>query len=407
MFELFVAKRYLRAKRKQVVISIITVISVIGVAAGVMALVVALAVNNGMRGTLERNFLGLTAHISIREKVRGEGISNWREIAARMRTLPHVVSAEPALYDTGALSGAANSSGVQIKGIWLESGAPPSALLARLKEGSLDELRAPGDPPRVILGSRLAEQVGGFTGKQVRLTIPYGKVTPFGVQPAFADLLVAGIFDSGVADIDSVFAFMELGQVQRLFSFGNVVNAIELTLDDIYAAPEVAARAEALLDDHLTAATWIELNQSLSEAFHLERVVTGITIGLILLVAALNILITLVMMVMEKHRDIAILMAMGARAAQIRRIFMLKGAIIGGLGTALGLLAGHALSYFADRYQWIRLSEVYSFRYVPFEPDWADSVWIAAVAMLVSLVATLYPARSATRIDPVEAMRYE
>jgi lipoprotein-releasing system permease protein len=406
MFELFVAKRYLRAKRKQVVISIITVISVIGVAAGVMALVVALAVNNGMRGTLERNFLGLTAHISIREKVRGEGISNWREIAARMRQLPHVTGAEPALYDTGALSGAANSSGVQIKGVSLESGAPP-ALLARLKEGSLDQLRARGDPPRVILGSRLAEQVGGFTGKQVRLTIPYGKVTPFGVQPAFADLLVVGIFDSGVADIDSVFAFMELGEVQRLFNFGDVVNAIELTLDDIYAAPDVAARAEALLDKNLTAATWIELNQSLSEAFHLERIVTGITIGLILLVAALNILITLVMMVMEKHRDIAILMAMGARAAQIRRIFMLKGAIIGVLGTAIGLMVGHALSYFADRYQWIRLSEVYSFRYVPFEPDWADSVWISAVAMLVSLVATLYPARSATCIDPVEAMRYE
>jgi lipoprotein-releasing system permease protein len=201
---------------------------------------------------------------------------------------------------------------------------------------------------------------------------------------------------------------MALGDVQRMFSFGDVVNAIELTLDDIYTAPEVAQRAEAMIDKDLAALTWLEQNQSISEAFRLERIVTGITIGLILLVAAMNILITLVMMVMEKHRDIAILLSMGARAAQIRRIFLLKGVIIGAYGTVIGLILGYTLSYLADRYQWIPMNEeVYSFRYVPFEPQWADGVWIAAFAIGVSLIATLYPARNATRIEPVEAMRYE
>ena len=201
---------------------------------------------------------------------------------------------------------------------------------------------------------------------------------------------------------------MTLEDVQRLFDYGDIVNAIELNLDDIYAAPEVAKQAEAVIGPDLQAITWEESNSTIREAFHMERIVTGITIGLILLVAALNILITLIMMVMEKHRDIAVLMSMGARAAQIRRIFLLKGAIIGGLGTGIGLVLGYTLSYFANRYQWIPLSaEVYSFSYVPFEPQWLDGIWITAVAIGVSLLATLYPARSATRIEPVEAMRYE
>ncbi len=408
MFELFIAKRYLRAKRKQVMISVITVISVIGVAAGVMALVIALAVNNGMRSTLERNFLGLTAHVSIQQREGREGIANWQGIAAKLRTLPHVKSAVPALYDAGALSGPRNSAGVTIKGISVEPDTPIPFTLEHLKKGSFQGLRDRGQPPPVILGTRLADMVGGFVGQQVRLTSPYGKLTPLGARPTFEDLRVVGIFESGVYEIDSLFAFMTLEDVQRMFDWGDIVNAIELNLDDIYAAPEVAKEAEAVIGPDLHAVTWEESNSTIREAFHMERIVTGITIGLILVVAAMNILITLVMMVMEKHRDIAVLMSMGARAAQIRRIFLLKGLIIGGLGTGIGLILGYTISYFANRYQWIPLSaEVYSFSYVPFEPQWLDGIWIAAVALAVSVIATLYPARSATRIEPVESMRYE
>jgi lipoprotein-releasing system permease protein len=325
-----------------------------------------------------------------------------------MREIPGVRGATPALYDSALMSGAINSTGVQIKGISVAPDTPVPDTLAHLKEGSFDGLRDKSGLPGVILGARLADQIGGFTGKQVRLLIPAGKITPLGPQPSFEDLRVVGIFESGVFEVDSAFAFMALEDVQRLFSYGDIVNSVELNLDDIYTAPEIAKHAEAVIDKDLTASTWQEQNQSLLEAFRLERIVTGITIGLILLVAAMNILITLVMMVMEKHRDIAILMSMGARASQIRRIFLLKGAIIGAIGTGIGLAAGYTLSYLADRYQWIPLNEqVYSFRYVPFEPQWTDGLWIAAVALGVSLVATLYPARSATRIEPVESMRYE
>jgi len=208
--------------------------------------------------------------------------------------------------------------------------------------------------------------------------------------------------------MDTAWIFMTLPDVQRLFGYGDVANSIELTLDDIAHTNDVAAKVSTMLDKDLKATTWEEQNRHIFEAFALERRVYVIVIGLIQMVAGLNILITLVMMVMEKQRDIAILMAMGARAGQIRRIFVYKGAIIGAIGTVIGLIAGHVLSYFANTYRWVSLDEtVYPLAFVPVEPQVMDALWIAAAAMAVSLIATLYPARSATRIAPVEAMRYE
>jgi len=409
MFELFIARRYLRAKRKQVVISVITVISVIGVAAGVMALVIALAINNGFRAALEQNLLGLTAHVSILEKQPGQGIENWEQLAQKLSRLPHVKYASPALYDSGFLSGPVNGDGVAIKGIPVGKGALVPDALSHLKSGSVDALpSAEGEPPGIILGYRLAERLGAVVGKPVTLTIANGHMTPFGMRPSTIRLRVAGVFESGFFQSDTSMGFMELAAMQKIFGLGDVLNAIELYLDDVDAAPEVAAAAQPIIGDKLAALTWQEQNRSLLSALTMERIVTVVTIGLIEVVAALNILIALVMMVMEKHRDIAILISMGARAHQIRRIFVWEGAIIGSVGTVIGLAAGYTVCFLANKYHWLRLDEqVYSISYVPFAAHWVDGIWIAAGAMAVSLIATLYPARSATRVVPVESLRYE
>jgi len=408
MFELFIARRYLRAKRKQVVISVITLISIVGVAAGVMALVVALAVNNGLRDTLQRNLLGATAHVSILEKEPSTGIADWQRLAPQLARIPHVKSAAPALYESGYVSGSIQGAGVAVKGIDFRPGAPVADALRKLKSGSLDALGQNGDLPGIVLGSRLAQSIGAAAGQQVQLLIPNGELTPFGPRPSYVRLRVAGTFETGFYDLDANWAFLPLKQAQKAFRLDDVVNSIELMLDDIYQAPQVAAAADNIIGSKLAATTWGEQNKQLLNALTMERRVTVVTIGLIQLIAALNILITLVMMVMEKHRDIAILMSMGAKTKQIRNVFVYEGALIGAVGTIIGLIVGHALCYFADHYQWLKLDEaVYSVPYVPFEARPIDALWIAAAAMAVSLIATLYPARSATRIAPVESLRYE
>ncbi|MGD1090792.1 MAG: ABC transporter permease [Bryobacteraceae bacterium] len=408
MFELFIARRYLRAKRKQVVISVITVISVIGVAAGVMALVIAVAITNGFSSTLQRNLLSATGHVMIQEKEPANGIEGWEQIAARLSKLPHVISATPGLYEAGELTGAVRSSGVGIKGILVQPNVPLPDALAHLKTGSMEGLRDPNGLPELILGARLADSIGAVVNKQLTLIIPNGVLGPFGMQPGFKRVRVAGIFETGFYDVDMNWAYASLPVAQKLFGLEDVVNSIELKLDDVYRAPEVARAAEPIIGPKLAASTWEEQNVSILHALKMERIVTIITIGLIQIVAALNILITLVMMVMEKHRDIAILMSMGTRASQIRKIFVFEGILIGGVGTSIGLVVGFVVCYLADHYRWLPLDEqVYSLAYVPFNARWVDGVWIAAAAMAVSLIATLYPARSATSIAPVEALRYE
>jgi lipoprotein-releasing system permease protein len=408
MFEFFIARRYLRAKRKQVVISVITVISIIGVAAGVMALVIAVAITNGFSATLTKNLLGATAAVSIEEKEPTGGIEHWEEIAAKLARLPHVTSATPGLYDPAYVNGPVQSTGAIIKGISLAPGTPIPEALTHLKSGSLEPLRESNGLPAVILGARLAQYTGAAVDKQVTLLIPQGELTPIGWKPSFKRFIVAGIFETGFYDVDNGWAFTSLSVAQKTFGLDDVVNAIELRLDDVYKAPEVEEAAERVIGPKLAAITWEEQNHQILNALKTERVVTVITIGLIQIVAALNILIALVMMVMEKHRDIAILMSMGARVSQIRKIFVLEGALIGVVGTAIGLTVGYVFCYFANHYRLFPLDEtVYSLAYVPFDSRWIDGLWIAAAALAVSLIATLYPARSATRIAPVEALRYE
>jgi lipoprotein-releasing system permease protein len=409
-FELFIARRYLRARRKEAVISVITAISIIGVAAGVMALIIALAVNNGFRVTLQSNLLGAMAHINMLRKERGEGIENWRAMVERIRKVPHVTATGPALYSQVFLTGPLQAKGAVLKGVDIGSELQLSDTLMRLKAGSVEGLKTPAGEglPGIILGARLAEEIGMTPGAVVQVVSPQGELTPFGPRPSIRRFRVAGIFESGFFDIDDLWAFTSLEGAQQALSLHDVVNQIEVKVDDLNRAPEVAREIEKAAGPAFATTTWMERNRQLLNALKMERAVTVITIGLIELVAALNILIVLVMMVMEKYRDIAILISMGAKRAQIRRIFMLQGVIIGVVGTIIGLTLGYGLSYLADTYRWIRLDEsVYSLSYVPFNPRWTDGLWVAGAAILVSFLATLYPARAATRIAPAEVLRYE
>jgi lipoprotein-releasing system permease protein len=410
-FELFIASRYLRARRKHTVVSVITVISIVGVAAGVMALVIAMAVTTGFRNQLQRSLLGAMAHINVMPKVPGEGIEDWRSLMARLRAAPHVTAAAPELYSPVLIVGAVNSKPGVLKGIDVDSELAISEMLRHLKEGSLDRLRDSGaNPPAIVLGKHIVDDTGIRVRNRIQVLSPEGgDMNPlYGPMPTARPFIVAGVFESGFYEFDDGYAFASIAAVQKMLGLEDEINAVELKVDDLNRAPEIAQNLEKLLGPHFTATAWQEQNTHLFDAMRGERIVTIIIIGLIELVAALNILIVLVMMVMEKYRDIAILMSMGARRQQIRAIFMLQGVLIGVVGSAIGLALGYTICYFAEKYKWIRIDEsVYAFSYVPFETHWVHGIWIAAAAILISFLATLYPARNATRILPAEVLRYE
>lgn len=408
-FEFFIASRYLRAKRRQAAISIITFISILGVASGVMALVIAIAINNGFRTTLQKNLLGATAHVTVTEAVPGEGIRNWQETSQKLATLAGVAEASPALYEKVFLSSGANNSGAILKGVDIKSPRLRKDLLPYLKQGSLEALEPMGEGvTQIILGKKLAEALGLKLGNGLTVINPLGELTPFGYRPSYFRVRVGGILETNFYDVDANFAFLGLPQLQQMMLLGDVVNAIELKASNIDEAPAIATRAQEMLGNDFVTTHWMEQNRQLLGALRMERVVSVITISLIQLVAALNIFITLIMMVMEKQRDIALLLAMGTRVEQIRRIFIYQGLLIGVVGAALGLVLGYGISFVADHYQLISLSEeIYSISYVPFLPNPWDALWIVAFALAISLVATLYPANSAARIAPAEALRYE
>jgi lipoprotein-releasing system permease protein len=413
-FELFVAGRYLRARRKEKMISVITVIAVIGVAAGVMALIISLAVNNGFQNTLQRNMLAATAHVNILEKEDpGKGIVDWPTLLTKLKRVPHVQAAAPVLYDQVLLRGPRGSKLVTLKGVDPRAELSISDTLRKLKSGSiagLDEtaVSREGEIPGIVVGARLAQDAGLMLNGTVIVINPEGTLTPFGPSPKTQRFRVIGIFETSFFDVDDTWAYSSIKAVQKLLSADNVVNTIELKLDNPDLAPQVALEASRVAGPEYSSITWEEQNQQLFHALKLERAVTAVTIGLIEMVGALNILITLTMIVLTKYKDIAVLMSMGARRSQIRRIFVAQGMMIGVIGTSIGLVLGYAACYFADKYHLIQLDEsVYALSYVPFDPRALDGVWIALAALGVSLLATLYPARNATRITPVEVLRYE
>jgi lipoprotein-releasing system permease protein len=445
-FELFIASRYLRAKRRQAFIGIITGISIIGVAAGVASLVVALAINNGFRQDLQQRLLGSTSHISL-QRIADDGIRDWPPLMERLSKEPHVVAAAPAIFEQVLISRGPRARGAVLKGMIPKYERQVGDLLNSVTEGSaagLEEDR--GDShvsqsqrdvghaqssnlsgtdtaspdslagvqqriaamPPIVLGGDMADAIGATVGSIVNVVSPQGELTPFGTVPKLVRFRVAGIFSSGFFDYDSSWAFVRLGDAQRLFGLGDLISVLEFKIDDIYKAPEVSRQLEDAAGKGFMAVNWMEQNKALFRALRLERLVTFITIGLIVFVAALNILISLIMMVMEKTRDIAVLMSMGTRKAQVRNVFIAQGVLIGVVGTVIGLVLGYAIAYAGGHYHVISLSpEVYSIDYVPFAPRLIDGAWIAVFTLLVSFIATLYPSWSASRILPAEALRYE
>jgi len=455
-FELFVATRYLRAKRRQAFIGVITGISILGVAAGVASLIVALAINNGFRQDLQARLLGSTAHISLL-RVESDGIRDWRPLLDKLSKQPHVVAAAPAIYEQVLISRGPRARGAVLKGMLPRYERKVSDLLNSVTLGSAAALeeegagatvraqetnsnanasataagegarstqaQSPDDlrgvqqrvaaMPPVILGKDMAEEIGATVGSVVLVTSPQGELTPFGMVPKYIRFHVAGIFNSGFYDYDSSWAFIRLADAQQLFGLGDVISVIQFKLDDIYLAGDVARSLEQAADlasgSHgFMATSWMEQNKPLFRALRLERVVTFITIGLIVFVAALNILISLIMMVMEKTKDIAVLMSLGTKKRQIRRVFIAQGVLVGVIGTAIGLVLGYAISWAGGHYHFISLSpEVYSIDYVPFAPRLMDGLIVAVVSIGISFVATIYPSWSAARILPAEALRYE
>ena len=428
-FELFIATRYLRAKRRQAVIGIITGISVVGVAAGVASLIIALAINNGFRQDLQARLLGSTSHVNLL-RVESDGIRNWQPLLDQLVKTPHVVAGAPAIYEQVLISRGSRARGAQLKGVIPGYEKKVSDLLQTVKIGSADAIEPPATTPEptpgnspddldavkarvaamppIILGKDMADDLGATVGSIVLVTSPQGELTPFGLVPKYVRFKVVGVFNSGFYDYDATWAFTRLSSAQSLFGLGDVVSVLEFKVDDIYKAGEIGDVIEKEAGKGFMATNWMEQNKALFRALRLERVVTFITIGLIVFVAALNILISLIMMVMEKTKDIAVLRSMGARRGQVQRIFMLQGVLIGVIGTAIGLILGYALSWAGGHYRFLSLSaEVYSIDYVPFAPRLIDGVLVAVISIGVSLIATVYPAISASRIFPAEALRYE
>jgi lipoprotein-releasing system permease protein len=411
-FELFLAARYLKAKRRQAVVGVVTAISVAGVAAGVAALIIALAITNGMRRDLQDRLLGNSAHVQLM-RIKGDGIRDWRPLLNRLRTVPHVTAAAPGLYEQVLVSRGARDGGAMVEGVLPGDEKSVSDLLSTATPGSIQALEPQATPtngelPPIVLGKDLAETIGAAPGDSVTVISPQGEMTPVGIFPKVVRFRLAGVFHTGFYQYDAQMGFLRLADAQTLFDEPDLLSVISFKVDNLDRAPEIARTIEQAAGPAFQTTNWKEQNRELFRALEEERIVTFIVIALIVIVAALNILIALTMMVMEKTRDIAVMMSFGVEPGQIRRIFLMQGFLISLLGTALGLVLGYLAAWAGGHYHFIHLSaEVYSIDTLPFAPRPLDGVIVSAVSIGISLLATLYPSSAAARVLPAEALRYE
>ena len=408
-FEFYVAQRYLRAKRRDRFFSVVTALSVAGVSAGVAALIIAMAVSNGFQASLREHLIGASSHINLLEKTPEFGIEDYQPLLAKLSRLEHVEAVAPTLYGEMMIRTAVRAKGCVLKGVDPEAESRVSQLLSKIVDGSFEALEQEGGGyPGILLGRRLADAIGARVSTIVTVLNPQGEMTPLGPIPSFKRFQVVGIFETGLFELDNLWSVTLLRDAQRALSLGDVVNSLEFRLDDFQASDEVARAIRAEAGEDFTTSTWMERNRVLFNALQTERLATAMIIGMIMLVAALNILISLVMMVVEKTKDIAILKSIGARQDQIRRIFTWQGLLIGSVGTAAGLVIGHLTCWLCERYRLISLDpEVYGLEYVPFAPRALDGLYVAIAAILISYLITIYPSGNAARVDSTEILRYE
>jgi lipoprotein-releasing system permease protein len=418
-YELMVGLRYLRARRKEAFISLITVISVVGVMIGVMTLNIVLAVMTGFEEDLRDRILGFNPHIVVISYAGA--IRDAETVVATVRDTPGVVAAAPLVYSQVMLTTGQSVSGVVVRGVPPDADAAIVDLKGHLTSGSVDRLGAEFEVPvsggdnktptkltGVIIGQELAKQLGVDIGDPVSVVSPMGTASPVGMIPKVKRFAVAGTFDSGMFDYDSSLIYMSLGDAQRFFGLGDAITGVEIRVADIYRAQDVARRVEARLGTPYRARDWMEVNRNLFLAFRLEKAVYFIVLLLIVLVAAFNIIATLIMIVMEKRKDIAILKCMGATNRSIARIFMLKGAIVGAVGTALGVVGGYAGCWLLARYQFVELpKDVFYVSTLPVRVYGENFLLVALASVTICLLATIYPARQAAGLAPVEVIRYE
>ncbi|OGP59238.1 MAG: ABC transporter permease [Deltaproteobacteria bacterium RBG_13_52_11b] len=415
-YEWFIGLRYLKAKRKQTFISIITIISIAGVMVGVMALIVVLSVMSGFEKTLKEKIIGTQAHLVLQRTVQ-DGIENYDEVAKKVEEVKGVVSAAPFIISQVMLSTDTNVSGVVVKGIDPIREGNVTELLVYLTTGRLQDLQTTQDNlSGIILGIELAKHLGVSATDTLQMISPLGTVTPMGMMPKMKRFRVVGIFRSGHFEFDNTLAFVSIASAQKFFNLDSRVTGIEIKTDNIYKVKEIGREIRQKLGFPFWTRDWMEMNRNLFSALRLEKIAMFIILALIVLVAAFNIISTLIMVVMEKNRDIAILKAMGAPSKGILRIFIIEGLVIGVVGTILGAISGLVLAFnletvtgFVENLFGFKIlsSDVYYIDKLPSQVNPLDVTLIVVTTILISLVATLYPAWRASKLDPAETLRYE
>ena len=407
-FELYVALRYLLARRRQAFISLISVISMLGVAVGVMALLIALALMTGLQQELRDRIVGSAAHVYV-WKLGEDGLRDYEQEIERLQRVPRVSAVAPVILGQALATSEAGEAFITVKGIEPALERTVTEVGASIRDGSLEALdeRESGAVPGLVIGDALAGQLGVFVGDEITLLSPQGRLSPFGLMPRTRRFQVVGIFDLGLHEFDTAYGYVRLDVARRLLD-RPAADFLEIKVDDMYAAPEVAAAIMREFGASYLTQDWSDLNRSLFSALWLEKVAISITIGLIVLVAALNIVASLILLVMDKSRDIAILKTMGASARSITVIFMLQGLIIGVVGTVAGALGGVITADVLNRYRLVQLpSDVYQVTYVPFTLDPLDVALVVVSAIAVCFLATIYPSRQASALDPAQALRYQ